>query len=60
MGLGGPMQKMGAVDAVTSFWELAQPLVSRLAEALGLEGNPPRAVDVAREKQVRPPSVLSP
>eukprot|EP00884_Botryococcus_braunii_P015647 jgi/Botrbrau1/2766/Bobra.0164s0043.1 len=44
-------QRLGAVDAVTSFWELAQPLVSRLAEALGLQANPPRAVDVAREKQ---------
>ena len=36
-----------------SFWELSQPLVARLAERLGLPGNPPDAVDNARDKQVR-------
>ncbi len=39
------------MDGVLSFWELSQALVSRLAEALGLPGNPPSAVDQAREKQ---------
>ncbi|KAK9851562.1 hypothetical protein WJX84_001702 [Apatococcus fuscideae] len=41
----------GQIDGVLSFWELSQALVSRLAEALGLPGNPPSAVDAAREKQ---------
>jgi hypothetical protein len=48
----GFVQELGAIDAVTSFWELSQPLVSRLAETLGLQANPPEAVDRAREKQV--------
>ena len=39
------------MDGVLSFWELSQALVSRLAEALGLPGNPPSAVDGARDKQ---------
>jgi glutathione synthase/RimK-type ligase-like ATP-grasp enzyme len=34
-----------------SFWEIAQPLVARLAEKLGLPGNLPDSVDAAREKQ---------
>lgn len=41
------------MDGVFSFWELSQPLVARLAEHLGLPGNPPAAVDNARDKQVR-------
>jgi len=40
------------VDGLISFWELSQPLVARLAEQLGLPGNPPDAVDNARDKQV--------
>ena len=43
------------MDGVISFWELSQPLVARLAEQLGLPGNPPDAVDNARDKQVPPP-----
>ena len=35
-----------------SFWELSQPLIARLAEHLSLPGNPPDAVDNARDKQV--------
>ncbi|KAK9804152.1 hypothetical protein WJX73_005604 [Symbiochloris irregularis] len=44
-------REIGQVDGVLSFWELSQPLVSRLAERLGLPANPPEAVDSAREKQ---------
>ena len=47
-----PVQELGQVDGILSFWELSQPLVSRLAERLGLPANPPAAVDAAREKQV--------
>lgn len=39
------------MDGVVSFWEIAQPLVARLAETLGLAGNLPDSVDAAREKQ---------
>ena len=46
------MQEMGQVDAILSFWELSQSLVSRLAEHLNLPCNPPSAVDIARDKQV--------
>lgn len=46
------LQELGQVDGILSFWELSQPLVSRLAERLGLPANPPAAVDAAREKQV--------
>ena len=45
-------QDLGQIDGVLSFWELSQPLVARLAEHLGLPGNPPAAVDAARDKQV--------
>ena len=48
------MQEYGQVDGVISFWELSQPLVARLAEQLSLPGNPPDAVDNARDKQVWP------
>ena len=48
------MQDLGQIDGILSFWELSQPLVSRLAERLGLPANPPEAVDAAREKQVCP------
>ena len=46
------LQEMGQVDAILSFWELSQSLVSRLAEHLNLPCNPPSAVDIARDKQV--------
>lgn len=38
------------VDGICTFCEMAVPLVSRLAEALGLPGNTPAAVDAARDK----------
>lgn len=38
------------VDGICTFCEMAVPLVSRLAEALGLPGNTPEAVDAARDK----------
>jgi carnosine synthase len=41
---------LGDVDGVATFCELAVPLVSRLAERLGLPGNTPAAVDAARDK----------
>lgn len=41
---------LGGLDGVTTFCEMAVPLVSRLAEALGLPGNTPEAVDAARDK----------
>lgn len=44
------------MDGVISFWELSQPLVARLAEQLGLPGNPPDAVDNARDKQASTPA----
>jgi biotin carboxylase len=40
----------GELDGVVSFSEMAMPLVSRLAEKLGLPGNSPSAVDDARDK----------
>jgi hypothetical protein len=41
---------LGGLDGVTTFCEMAVPLVARLAEALGLPGNSPDAVDAARDK----------
>jgi carnosine synthase len=41
---------LGGLDGVTTFCEMAVPLVARLAEALGLPGNTPDAVDAARDK----------
>jgi carnosine synthase len=41
---------LGELDGIVSFSEMAMPLVSRLAEKLGLPGNPPSAVDEARDK----------
>jgi len=35
---------------VTTFCEMAVPLVARLSEALGLPGNTAEAVDAARDK----------
>ena len=45
-------QRVGPVDGICSFWELSQSLVAHLCEHLGLPGNPPAAVEAAREKQV--------
>ena len=41
---------MGDLDGITTFCELAVPLASRLAEALGLPHNSVQAVDNARDK----------
>ena len=43
-------REFGELDGVASFSEMAMPLVSRLAEKLGLPGNAPSAVDDARDK----------
>ena len=48
------------MDGILSFWELSQPLVSRLAERLGVPANAPAAVDAAREKQVHAPLLALP
>jgi len=40
----------GPADGIASFVELSIPLVARLAEALGLPGHRPAAVDSARNK----------
>ena len=42
--------ELGDLDGIVSFSEMAMPLVARLAEHLGLPGNPPSAVDDARDK----------
>lgn len=44
------MQDLGELDGVCTFCEMAVPLVARIAEALGLPGNAPDAVDAARDK----------
>ncbi|PNW74037.1 hypothetical protein CHLRE_13g582800v5 [Chlamydomonas reinhardtii] len=41
---------IGELDGITTFCEMAVPLASRLAEALGLPSNTPQAVDNARDK----------
>lgn len=41
---------LGGLDGITTFCEMAVPLVARLTEALGLPGNTPEAVDAARDK----------
>jgi hypothetical protein len=46
----GASKDMLHVDGIATFCEMAVPLVSRLAEALGLPGNTPQAVDAARDK----------
>ncbi len=43
-------KEVGELDGVTTFSELAVPLASRLAEALGLPHNSVEAVDNARDK----------
>lgn len=42
--------ELGDLDGVVSFAEMAMPLVARLADALGLPGNPASAIDDARDK----------
>lgn len=44
------LQEFGDLDGICTFCEMAVPLVARLAEKLGLPGNPPAAVDTARDK----------
>lgn len=43
-------KEVGDLDGITTFCELAVPLASRLAEALGLPHNSVQAVDNARDK----------
>lgn len=43
-------KELGELDGIVSFSEMAMPLVARLSEKLGLPGNPPSAVDDARDK----------
>ena len=42
----------GPADGICTFWELSVPMVSRLAEATGLPGHKPEAVDIARDKHL--------
>eukprot|EP00892_Ulva_mutabilis_P007810 jgi/Ulvmu1/5400/UM022_0195.1 len=42
--------KLGDLDGIVTFCELAVPLAARLSERLGLPGNSPEAVDTARNK----------
>jgi hypothetical protein len=42
--------ELGGLDGITTFCEMAVPLVARLTEAMGLPGNTPDAVDAARDK----------
>ncbi|KAI8466821.1 MAG: ATP-grasp domain-containing protein [Monoraphidium minutum] len=42
--------KLGGLDGITTFCEMAVPLVARLAEKLGLPSNSPDSVDAARDK----------
>ncbi len=44
------LQDLGELDGVCTFCEMAVPLVSRIAESLGLSGNSPAVVDAARDK----------
>lgn len=46
----GVRRSFGELDGIISFSEIAQPLVSRLTERLGLPGNSSQAVDEARDK----------
>jgi biotin carboxylase len=39
-------------DGVCTFWEDSVPVVARVAEALGVPGNDPEAVDAARSKRL--------
>ncbi|KDD77179.1 ATP-grasp domain-containing protein [Helicosporidium sp. ATCC 50920] len=46
----GVKRDLGELDGISSFAEMAMPLVGRLAERFGLPGNPPSAIDAARDK----------
>ena len=46
----GVRRAFGELDGIISFSEMAQPLVARLVEKLGLPGNTAQAVDDARDK----------
>jgi hypothetical protein len=49
-GIKGAAARLGGLDGVATFCEMAVPLVARLAEKLGLPGNSPASVDAARDK----------
>jgi hypothetical protein len=49
-GIKAAAAELNHLDGVTTFCEMAVPLVARLAEALGVPGNTPEAVDAARDK----------
>ncbi|GBF94434.1 hypothetical protein Rsub_07248 [Raphidocelis subcapitata] len=49
-GIRAASSKLGGLDGITTFCEMAVPLVARLAEKLGLPGNSPASVDAARDK----------
>uniref|UniRef100_A0A7S0RDS3 ATP-grasp domain-containing protein n=1 Tax=Chlamydomonas leiostraca TaxID=1034604 RepID=A0A7S0RDS3_9CHLO len=49
-GIKAAAARVGELDGVTTFSELAVPLASRLAEKLGLPHNAVEAVDAARDK----------
>ena len=42
----------GPADGICTFWELSVPMASRLAEATGLPGHKPEAVDIAQDKHL--------
>lgn len=54
------VQEEIGLDGVCTFNEFAVPLVARLAERLGLPGNPPEACDNARDKVGAPHLGVSP
>ena len=43
-------REVGGIDGICTFYEIAVPLVARLTEALGLPGNPSKAIECARDK----------
>jgi len=49
-GLKAATKQVGELDGICTFCEMAVPLVSRLAERLGVPGNSPESVDAARDK----------
>lgn len=49
-GIKAASSKLGGLDGITTFCEMAVPLVARLAEKLGLPTNSPDGVDAARDK----------
>ena len=48
--LGYVREELGSIDGITTFCEMAVPLAAALAHSLHLPGNPPSAVDLARDK----------